>query len=79
MVMRKRLIDQNAQPFLYQAIGDYQVEAAKSTLGRKFRIGDLSHYRLATVRRVAVAAGRQPEPESGLSARGSGFSRECRG
>jgi adenine-specific DNA-methyltransferase len=28
MVMRKRLIDQNAQPFLYQAIGDYQVEAA---------------------------------------------------
>lgn len=42
MIMRKRLIDQNAQPFLYQAIGDYQVEAAKSTLGRKFRIGDLS-------------------------------------
>ncbi|MGZ8236156.1 hypothetical protein [Methylobacter tundripaludum] len=40
--MRKRLIDQNAKPFLYQAIGDYQVEAAKSTLGRKFRIGDLS-------------------------------------
>lgn len=42
MIMRKRLIDQNAQPFLYQAIGDYQVEAAKSTLGRSFRIGDLS-------------------------------------
>lgn len=43
MIMRKRLIDQNAQPFLYQAIGDYQVEAAKSMLGRKFRIGDLAH------------------------------------
>src|SRR3990167_8664950 len=42
MVMRKRLIDQNAQPFLYQAIGYYQVEAAKSMLGRGFRIGDLS-------------------------------------
>ena len=42
MVMRKRLIDQNAQPFLYQAIGDYQVEAAKSALGRGFRMGDLS-------------------------------------
>jgi len=42
MIMRKRLIDQNARPFLYQAIGDYQVEAAKSTLGRSFRIGDLS-------------------------------------
>jgi adenine-specific DNA-methyltransferase len=42
MIMRKRLIDQNAQPFLYQAIGDYQVEAAKATLGRQFKIGDLS-------------------------------------
>ncbi len=42
MVMRKRLIDQNSQPFLYQAIGDYQVEAAKSALGRGFRMGDLS-------------------------------------
>jgi adenine-specific DNA-methyltransferase len=43
MIMRKRLIDQNAQPFLYQAIGDYQVEAAKATLGRQFKIGDLAH------------------------------------
>lgn len=42
MIMRKRLIDQNARPFLYQAIGDYQVEAAKVTLGRDFRIGDLA-------------------------------------
>lgn len=42
MVMRKRFIDQNAKPFLYQAVGDYQVEAAKNTLGRSFRIGDLS-------------------------------------
>ena len=42
MVMRKRLIDQEAKPFLYQAIGDYQVEAAKAHLGRDFKIGDLS-------------------------------------
>jgi len=42
MVMRKRLIDQEANPFLYQAIGDYQVETAKAHLGRDFRIGDLS-------------------------------------
>ena len=42
MIMRKRLIDQGAKPFLYQAIGDYQVEAAKSSLGRRFRVGDLS-------------------------------------
>ncbi|MEU3010095.1 site-specific DNA-methyltransferase [Nocardia asteroides] len=42
MITRKRLIDQNAKPFLYQAIGDYQVEQARSTLGRKFRVGDLA-------------------------------------
>jgi adenine-specific DNA-methyltransferase len=42
MIMRKRLIDQNARPFFYQAIGDYQVEAARSTLGKKFRVGDLA-------------------------------------
>jgi adenine-specific DNA-methyltransferase len=42
MITRKRLIDQDAKPFLYQAIGDYQVEQARSTLGRKFRVGDLA-------------------------------------
>ncbi|KZC25063.1 DNA methyltransferase [Rhodanobacter thiooxydans] len=42
MIMRKRLIDQGAKPFLYQAIGDYQVEVAKSAMGRSFRVGDLS-------------------------------------
>ena len=43
MVMRKRLIDQEAKPFLYQAIGDYQVEAAKTHFGKRdFRMGDLS-------------------------------------
>lgn len=43
MVTRKRLIDQDAKPFLYQAIGDYQVEQARSTLGRSFRVGDLAN------------------------------------
>ena len=42
MVTRKRLIDQNAKPFLYQHVGDYQVEQMRSTMGRKFRIGDLA-------------------------------------
>ncbi|HEX7917213.1 DNA methyltransferase [Rudaea sp.] len=42
MIMRKRLIDLGAKPFLYQAIGDYQVETAKSHFGRSMRIGDLS-------------------------------------
>lgn len=42
MITRKRLIDQDAKPFLYQAIGDYQIEQARSTLGRRFRVGDLA-------------------------------------
>lgn len=42
MMTRKRLIDQDAEPFLYQHIGDYQVEQMRSTLGAKFRIGDLA-------------------------------------
>ncbi len=42
MITRKRLIDQDAKSFLYQAIGDYQVEQARSTLGRSFRVGDLA-------------------------------------
>lgn len=42
MVMRKRLVDQDASPFLYQAIGDYHVEQARATLGRRYRAGDLS-------------------------------------
>ena len=42
MVMRKRLIDQNVKPFLYQSIGDYQTEQMRSSLGRTYRIGDLA-------------------------------------
>lgn len=42
MITRKRLIDQNARPFLYQHIGDYQVEQLRSTMGSRFRIGDLA-------------------------------------
>lgn len=42
MITRKRLIDQDASPFAYEAIGDYQVEQAKSVLGRKFKVGDLA-------------------------------------
>lgn len=42
MITRKRLIDRDAKPFLYQHVGDYQVEMARSTMGRKFRVGDLS-------------------------------------
>ncbi len=42
LVMRKRLIDQNAKPFLLQSIGDYQKEAFTSS--KQFRrIGDLAN------------------------------------
>ena len=61
MVTRKRLIDQDAKPFLYQAIGDYQVEQAKSTLGKKFKVGDLSR----TVIEIFGAVPLPPEENSG--------------
>lgn len=41
MIMRKRLIDQEAKPFLYQAVGDYQKETFANTKEFK-RVGDLS-------------------------------------
>jgi len=41
MIMRKRLIDQEVKPFLYQSIGDYQKESFESS--KLFRrLGDLS-------------------------------------
>lgn len=42
MITRKRLIDTGAKPFVYQSIGDYQKEQLHSTMGTKYRIGDLS-------------------------------------
>ena len=41
MIMRKRLIDQDAKPFLYQSIGDYQKEQFEQSEYRT--IGDLAH------------------------------------
>ena len=60
MIMRKRLIDQNARPFLYQAIGDYQVEAAKAMLGRDFRIGDLAQIVLSLYGALPLPAEENP-------------------
>ena len=60
MVMRKRLIDQGAQPFLYQAVGDYQIEAAKSHFGRSMRIGDLSEIVLSLYGAMPVPAEENP-------------------
>lgn len=41
MIMRKRLIDQEAKPFLYHSIGDYQKEQFEHSQFRT--IGDLAH------------------------------------
>jgi len=60
MITRKRLIDQDAKPFLYQAIGDYQVEQAKSTFGRDFRVGDLSNVVLKVFGALPLASDDNP-------------------
>ncbi len=55
MIIRKRLIDQDSKPFLYQAVGDYHVEAAKANMGRDFRIGDLAQIVLSLYGAVPLA------------------------
>ena len=70
MIMRKRLIDQEAKPFLYQAIGDYQVEAAKVALGRDFRIGDLSTIVLSLYGALPLPPDNEPAAQPGPDRRG---------
>ena len=41
MITRKRLIDQNAKPFIYQSIGDYQKEQFERSQYKS--VGDLAH------------------------------------
>ena len=66
MIMRKRLIDQDAKPFLYQAIGDYQVEAAKTHFGKRdFRIGDLSHIVLSLYGALPLPSEANPQRNLG--------------
>lgn len=60
MIMRKRLIDQDAKPFLYQAIGDYHVETARTHLGRNYRVGDLSAIVLSLYGALPLAAEDNP-------------------
>ena len=47
MIQRKRFIDNDAQVFLYQSIGDYQKEYLSQTHGTNYKIGDLSQIVLA--------------------------------
>lgn len=72
MIGRKRLIDQNAKPFYYQAIGDYQVEAAKSAFGRSFRVGDLAHIVLSLYGALPLPPEENPLRNLGRIAGGSG-------
>jgi adenine-specific DNA-methyltransferase len=65
MIARKRLIDQDAKPFLYQHVGDYQVEMARSTMGRKFRIGDLSEIVLGLYGALPLPAEENPNRNMG--------------
>lgn len=70
MVMRKRMIDQNAQPFLYQSIGDYQREALSSTHGTKYRIGDLAQVVLGLYGAIPLPVEDNPNRNLGRLARG---------
>lgn len=65
MIARKRLIDQDAKPFLYQHVGDYQVEMARSTLGRKFRMGDLAEIVLGLYGALPLPAEENPNRNMG--------------
>ncbi len=65
MVTRKRLIDQDAKPFLYQHIGDYQVEQMRSTMGAKFRIGDLAEIVLGLYGALPLPAEENPNKNMG--------------
>jgi adenine-specific DNA-methyltransferase len=73
MIMRKRLIDQNARPFFYQAIGDYQVEAARSTLGKKFRVGDLAQIVLGLYGALPLAPEDNPNRNLGYVKGSTGY------
>lgn len=70
LVMRKRLIDQDVKPFLYQAIGDYQKEMMAGTRLFK-RIGDLSQV-------VMQLYGALPFTEEQLNDRNWGYIKDGR-
>jgi adenine specific DNA methylase Mod len=70
MVMRKRMIDQHAQPFLYQSIGDYQREALSSTHGTKYRIGDLAQVVLGLYGAIPLPVEDNPNRNLGRLSRG---------
>ena len=71
MVARKRLIDFNARPFRFQHIGDYQVEQMRSTMGARFRIGDLAEIVLGLYGALPLPPEDNPNKNMGRLAGGS--------
>ena len=70
LVMRKRFIDQEVKPFLYQCIGDYQKEAFSGNKQYR-RVGDLS-------RIVMQLYGAIPFPAEQLNDRNWGYVKSSR-
>lgn len=70
MIMRKRMIDQEAKPFLYQSVGDYQKEAFESSRLYR-RVGDLAKV-------VLQLYGAIPFTEEESAARNLGYVKETR-
>lgn len=70
MITRKRLIDQEAKPFFYQSIGDYQKESLAGLRGVR-RIGDLAQV-------VLNLYGALPFPDDQFSGRNLGYLKEDR-
>ena len=69
LIMRKRLIDQEAKPFLYQAVGDYQKQAFATSHIK--RVGDLSQI-------VLSLYGALPFAPDQLADRNFGYMKESR-
>ena len=65
MIIRKRLIDIDAKPFLYQAIGDYQIESVKTTLGKRFLLGDLARIVLELFGALPLPIDNNPNKDRG--------------
>ncbi|MFH0970562.1 MAG: site-specific DNA-methyltransferase [Candidatus Diapherotrites archaeon] len=63
MIMRKRLIDQDAKPFLYQSIGDYQKEQFEHSQHKT--IGELSHVVINLYGALPFPYGQHPQNNLG--------------
>ena len=80
MVTRKRLMGQSAQPFLYQTIGNYQAEAAKSHFGKQnFCVGELSQMVLSAYGASPLPSALHPQYHLGhITSHGQTGKKECK-